>query len=83
MFRKATVQMSALLVAVPVAGGLLALHWTRPTSAGAGGDALDGFAGKVRRDRDALRRRRCDDRKNRTNDARVNAFPTHSTEENP
>jgi streptogramin lyase len=47
MLRNTKVQMSALLGAVLVAGGLLALHWAQPSSAGLDGDASDGFAGKV------------------------------------
>src|SRR5262249_50681757 len=47
MFRNARVQTSALLAAVRVAGGLLARHGTRPSSAGPDGDASGGFAGRV------------------------------------
>jgi hypothetical protein len=47
MFRTAKVQMSALLAAVLVAGGLLALYWVQPSSAGRKGDASGGFAGRV------------------------------------
>jgi hypothetical protein len=47
MFRNSKVQMSALLAAAVVAGGLLALHWAQPSSAGPDGDASGGFAGKV------------------------------------
>jgi hypothetical protein len=47
MFRKTTVQVSALLAAVLVAGGLLALYWAEPSSAGPDRDASGGFAGKV------------------------------------
>ena len=47
MFRNTKVQISALLAAVLVAGGLLALHWAQPSSAGPDGDASGGFAGRV------------------------------------
>jgi hypothetical protein len=46
MFRNTTVQVSAL-AAVLVVGGLLALHWAQPSSAGRDGEASGGFAGKV------------------------------------
>src|SRR5215471_12310380 len=47
MLRNTKVQMFALLAAVLVAGGLLALHWAQPSSPGADGDASGGFAGRV------------------------------------
>jgi hypothetical protein len=47
MFRNTKVQMSALLAAVLVAGGVLALHRAQPSSAGTDGDDSGGFAGRV------------------------------------
>src|SRR5262245_9006332 len=47
MFRNTKVRMSALLAAVLVAVGLLALHWAQPSSAGPDRDASGGFAGRV------------------------------------
>ena len=47
MFRNTKVQMSALLAAVLMAGGLLALHWAQPSSAGPDGNASGEFAGRV------------------------------------
>src|SRR5262249_3938019 len=47
MFCNTRVQMSALLAAVLVAGGLLALHRAQPSSAGPAGDPSGGFAGRV------------------------------------
>jgi hypothetical protein len=47
MFRNTKVQMSALLAAVLMAGGLLALHWAQPSSAGPDENASGGFAGRV------------------------------------
>ena len=47
MFRKTTVQVSALLAAFLVAIGLLAFHWAQPSSAGRDTDASAGFAGRV------------------------------------
>src|SRR5215510_9267795 len=47
MFRNTKVRMTALLAAVLVAGGLLALHWAQPSSAGPDGDASGRFAGRV------------------------------------
>src|SRR5262245_62858248 len=47
MCRNTKVQISALLAAVLVAGGLLALHSAQPPSAGPGGDASGRFAGRV------------------------------------
>src|SRR5215510_13129878 len=47
MFRNTKVRMTALLAAVLLAGGLLALHWAQPSSAGPDGDAYGGFTGRV------------------------------------
>src|SRR5262249_787149 len=47
LLRNTKVLMSALLAAVLVAGGLLALHWAQPPSAGQDGGASGGFAGRV------------------------------------
>src|SRR5262245_10067830 len=47
MFRNTTVQTSALLAAVLVAGSLLALPWAQTCRAGADGDASGRFAGRV------------------------------------
>jgi hypothetical protein len=47
MFRNTKVQMSALLAAVLVAGGLLALHWAQPSGAGPDRGASGRLAGSV------------------------------------
>ena len=47
MYRNTRVQMAALVAAGLVAGGLLAVYWPQPSSAGPTADTSGGLAGKV------------------------------------